>query len=204
MAGKKTFVAGEVLTAQDVNDYLMDQSVMNFASAAARSSAIPTPTEGMFAVTTDNDELDYYNGSDWVPALPVGAWQSWSPVLSNTWANGNGVWDAKYIQIGKTVHVAASFVLGTTTTKGASVARVSLPVTAAATSRPFISSPCPITVAGASGPLMFASINNTTDASFFTFNASATYLTRNNVSSTVPGVWATSDVMQMAFTYEAV
>ena len=131
------------------------------------------------------------------------AWQSWAPTLSNTWANGNGVWDARYVQIGKTVHVAASFTLGTTTTKGASVARVSLPITAAVTSRPLISGPCPITVAGASGPLMFASINSTTDASFFTFNASSTYLTRNNVSSTVPGVWATNDVMQIAFTYQA-
>ena len=29
-AGKKTFTAGEVLTASDVNTYLMEQSVMYF------------------------------------------------------------------------------------------------------------------------------------------------------------------------------
>jgi hypothetical protein len=51
--GKKTFVAGEVLLAQDVNDYLMDQSVMNFATVAARSSAIPTPTTGMVSYVGD-------------------------------------------------------------------------------------------------------------------------------------------------------
>jgi hypothetical protein len=68
MAGKKTFVAGEVLTAQDVNDYLMDQSVMNFASSAARASAIPTPTEGMVTYRADADNLELYNGSDWKSA----------------------------------------------------------------------------------------------------------------------------------------
>jgi hypothetical protein len=67
MAGKKTFVAGEVLTAQDVNDYLMDQSVMNFASVAARSSAIPTPTDGMVTYRQDIDAMEAYNGTAYVP-----------------------------------------------------------------------------------------------------------------------------------------
>jgi hypothetical protein len=68
--GKKTFVAGEVLLAQDVNDYLMDQSVMNFATVAARSSAIPTPTEGMtsYIATTGTasiPQIETYTGSAW-------------------------------------------------------------------------------------------------------------------------------------------
>jgi hypothetical protein len=67
MAGKKTFVAGEVLTAQDVNDYLMDQSVMNFATTAARASAIPTPTDGMVTYRQDIDSMEAYNGTAWFP-----------------------------------------------------------------------------------------------------------------------------------------
>jgi hypothetical protein len=66
MAGKKTFVAGEVLTAQDVNDYLMDQSVMVFGGTAARSSAIPTPTEGMMSYRTDDDVVEVFDGSAYV------------------------------------------------------------------------------------------------------------------------------------------
>ncbi len=46
MSGRKVFTAGEVLTASDVNDYLMDQSVMVFAGTAARSSAIASPETG--------------------------------------------------------------------------------------------------------------------------------------------------------------
>jgi hypothetical protein len=70
MAGKKTFVAGEVLLAQDVNDYLMDQSVMVFGGTAARSSAIPTPTEGMTSYigvtgTATIPQIEVYTGSTW-------------------------------------------------------------------------------------------------------------------------------------------
>jgi hypothetical protein len=65
MAGKKTFVAGEVLLAQDVNDFLMDQSVMNFASSAARSSAIPTPTEGMTTYVQDRNQIETFDGAEY-------------------------------------------------------------------------------------------------------------------------------------------
>ena len=64
--GKKTFVAGEVLLAQDVNGYLMDQSVMVFGGTAARSSAIPTPTEGMMSYRTDDNVVEVFDGSAYV------------------------------------------------------------------------------------------------------------------------------------------
>ena len=63
MAGRKTFTAGEVLQAADVNDFLMDQSVMVFAGTAARGSAIPSPTEGMVTYLSDSDEVQVYDGS---------------------------------------------------------------------------------------------------------------------------------------------
>ena len=64
-AGKKTFTAGEVLTASDVNTYLMEQSVMVFGGTAARSSAIPTPSEGMTTYRTDSQQIESYDGSQW-------------------------------------------------------------------------------------------------------------------------------------------
>lgn len=66
MAGRKTFTAGEVLQAADVNDYLMDQSVMVFAGTAARGSAIPSPTEGMVTYLKDTDALEKRTASAWV------------------------------------------------------------------------------------------------------------------------------------------
>jgi hypothetical protein len=69
-AGKKTFTAGEVLTASDVNTYLMEQSVMNFAGTAARASAIPTPSTGMTTYigvtgTATIPQIETYTGSQW-------------------------------------------------------------------------------------------------------------------------------------------
>lgn len=63
---KKTFTAGSVLTASEVNTYLMDQAVMTFADSAARSSAIATATTGMVTFLTTDDSLEVYNGSGWV------------------------------------------------------------------------------------------------------------------------------------------
>ena len=64
-AGRKTFTAGEVLTASDVQNYLQDQMVMNFAGTAARASAIPSPTEGMVA-HIGGGTVEVYDGSAWV------------------------------------------------------------------------------------------------------------------------------------------
>jgi hypothetical protein len=69
--GRKTFTAGDVLTAAQVQGYLQDQAVMVFAGTAARSSAIATPSEGMFAVMTDTDQLTYYTGTDWNVVAPL-------------------------------------------------------------------------------------------------------------------------------------
>ena len=43
-AGFKTFVAGEVLTADQVNTFLMSQSIPVFASEAVAGSAIASPS----------------------------------------------------------------------------------------------------------------------------------------------------------------
>lgn len=58
--GRKVFEANEVLTAADVNGYLMDQSLMVFDDSTARDAAIGTPTEGMIAYLKDTDEILKY------------------------------------------------------------------------------------------------------------------------------------------------
>lgn len=63
---RKVFVAGEVLTAADVQTYLADQAIMTFAGTAARGSAISSPTTGMFTFQTDTSQLTYWDGSQWV------------------------------------------------------------------------------------------------------------------------------------------
>lgn len=66
-AGYKLFSTGEVLTATNVNTYLMQQSVMVFATAAARTTALSgVVAEGMVSYRTDSKVLEVYNGTSWV------------------------------------------------------------------------------------------------------------------------------------------
>jgi hypothetical protein len=67
---RKVFVAGEILTAADVNTNLMDQAVMSFAGTAARGSAIPSPTEGMVTYLNDLDRLEVYTNA-WKPVAVI-------------------------------------------------------------------------------------------------------------------------------------
>jgi len=69
-AGSKLFVAGDVLTAAQVNTFLMDQTIMRFATTTARDNAFggageATLAEGMFAYIDADDTLYYYSGSSW-------------------------------------------------------------------------------------------------------------------------------------------
>jgi len=69
-AGFRTFAAGEKLTASNVNTYLMQQSMMVFASAAARNSAISSPSQGMTVYLSDEGRTHTYTGSAWKPNTP--------------------------------------------------------------------------------------------------------------------------------------
>lgn len=65
-AGYKLFVAGDILTAAQVNTYLNEQSVMRFANAAARTSALTSVlAEGMVSYLDDTNSVEVYNGSAW-------------------------------------------------------------------------------------------------------------------------------------------
>jgi len=70
--GFRTFQSGEVLTSSNVQNYLMDQSVMVFAGTAARGSAIASPETGMLTYRTDGtadakrEGFEFYDGSTYV------------------------------------------------------------------------------------------------------------------------------------------
>ena len=70
--GFKVFAVGEVLTAADVNDYLMEQSISIFADSTARDAQITSPIEGMFCYLADSNVLQFYNGSAWTNFIGEG------------------------------------------------------------------------------------------------------------------------------------
>ncbi|MFC0623822.1 hypothetical protein [Kribbella deserti] len=81
--GFKDFANGNVLTGDELDGYLMQQSVMRFANAAARDNALTAvKADGMLAYTTADTVLAQYDGNGWVPL--ESQWQTWTP----SWTGG--------------------------------------------------------------------------------------------------------------------
>lgn len=78
-AGYKSWTTGDLVSASQFNTYVQEQTVMVFASAAARTSAIAAPSEGMVTYLADIDQLQFYNGTAWkgVSMTPVVDAYSW-------------------------------------------------------------------------------------------------------------------------------
>jgi hypothetical protein len=62
----KVFTNGSVLNASEINDNLMNQSVMVFSNSTARSAALTSPLEGMLTWLEDVNRYESYNGTSWV------------------------------------------------------------------------------------------------------------------------------------------
>jgi hypothetical protein len=78
--------------------------------------------------------------------------------------------------------------------------RISLPVTANHTSQTWN---CNANVAGGTQSSMLIRMETTTALRVVAQNAAATYTTITQVTSTVPGTWATGDNIAFQITYEA-
>jgi hypothetical protein len=62
----KVFTNGSVLNASEMNEYLMNQSVITFSNSTARGSAITTPVEGMITYLEDTQTYESWDGAAWV------------------------------------------------------------------------------------------------------------------------------------------
>jgi len=68
--GYKDFTAGAVLTAAQVDGYLMEQAVMNFAGTAARGSALTSVQAAGMVAHVGGGTLTVYNGTSWAEVYP--------------------------------------------------------------------------------------------------------------------------------------
>jgi hypothetical protein len=78
------FTTGDILTAATANGYLASQTVMVFASAAARTSAIASPQEGMMSYLKDTNSVEYYSGSAWVAVSGGGGGGGYTSLASGS------------------------------------------------------------------------------------------------------------------------
>jgi hypothetical protein len=94
--GRKTWSAGEVVTAANVQGYLQDQTVQVFTNTSAVSSAVGTAlSDGMQFFLTDTDETVYHNGTSFAKegqsgnAIINGAFDIWQRGTTFTGISSN-------------------------------------------------------------------------------------------------------------------
>jgi hypothetical protein len=84
----KVFTNGSVLNASEINDNLMNQSVIVFSNSTARGSAISSPIEGMVTYLEDTDALEVYKGASWEE---VGAASDFGKITTQTFTDVSSV-----------------------------------------------------------------------------------------------------------------
>lgn len=106
-SGYSDSVDGTALTEPFLDDYLMKQVVMKYASAAARTAdgtLTAALREGMVSYLDDLNVVQVYSGSAWSTIGPVhGAWTSWTPTVSQSSSVTVTVTYAKYMRIGRLI-----------------------------------------------------------------------------------------------------
>lgn len=86
-AGYKDFTDGDILTATQVDTYLMQQAVMVFDNSTARTTALSgVIAEGMISYLKDTNAVEKYDGSSW-SAIVAGDIEA---VVAGTGLTGGG------------------------------------------------------------------------------------------------------------------
>jgi len=129
---QSTDTANLPLHLQSLAEGIDGRTVLRYATAADRDSAITTPVAGMVAWLTTPGALSYYTGSAWIA---LGAWNAYTPVWTAATTNpaiGDGTLNGKYAVVGKVCHFSMLAGFGSTTTFGSGTYGFGLPVTAGA------------------------------------------------------------------------
>lgn len=106
--GYKEFTTGDILTAADANGYLASQVVMVFASAAARTSAIASPQEGMISYLKDTNSTEYYSGSAWAAIGGGGASGKVLQVVNVVYSTSSATSSTTFADTGLTASITPS------------------------------------------------------------------------------------------------
>ena len=200
----KQFTNGDVLNASEINDNLMNQSVMVFFDDSSRTAAIPSPIVGMVTYLQFDNTYYSWTGSAWVATIRPGGWVAFTPTWSALTV-GNGVYlRSHFARMGKTVTVAIVFQLGSTSAVTGNIT-LTLPTTLARADQE----------STGLAQLLLADISaqsflgvpvprETNSRDWLIRAASGSPVISGATSATAPFTWATGDKIIFGATYEAV
>ena len=209
-AGAKLFTSGSVLTADQVNTFLMDQSIMRFASTTARDDAFggagePTLAEGMFAYTTDTNTLWLYDGAAWVAAINasslngVGSVTPFTPTWNVNLTVGNGTQSFNYVRVNNLVFISGKFTLGSTS---AVLGNISFSTPITSTNQAGITAVGDAFLVDTGGGNLLGFVAYLSNEFFIqTYVVSATYPQPVGFAATTPFTWSTGDSFSVNIVY---
>lgn len=205
--GDHDWIAGEVMAASNVDDYLQLQTVQQYATTGARDTALASRKRtGMVTANADARNLTVYTGTAWSSVGPVyGAGATWGASVTSGAAYGVTINRESYTRTGRWVQGYARLTITSITgvTTGTQIA-VTLPVAANLSASELMTLGTGVikTVAGTNfmyfGELVLATSSSFCYLQVRTNGAAASYL---GVSA--PTVLAVNDQIVYNFAYEA-
>lgn len=91
MTGRKEWAADDILSAADLEGYLMDQVVTVWANSTARASGYLSPIEGNLSYLQDTNLFYVWNGSSWAELTVTNSTNATYATTAGTAVNANKV-----------------------------------------------------------------------------------------------------------------
>jgi len=151
--------------------------------------------DGALAMRTLGNAIDTSTGTGLL------AWTSYTPTFTNFTLGTGTITLAKYVKLGKTVHMKVLITLGGSSVVSGRIG-VSLPVTATGDNLDRITNTCGL-IAGAIATTGFVTIGSSTRADLYALVANQTYVQNSNTASNIPAIWTTGNSFSFTLTYEA-
>jgi hypothetical protein len=202
--GDHDWIAGEVVAAANMDDYLQLQVVGQYATGTARDTALSTRKRtGMVTTQADTRTLTAYSGTAWSTVGPVyGASTTWAPVLSQSTNFVTTINHESYTRTGRWIQGYARMTVTSGGTSGQPIA-ITLPAAANLTGSELMTLGTAMIKLNSSGFIYYAELVVASSASFAYFAVRTSGATASNYGSVTPLLLANLDQVSVNFAYEA-
>ena len=202
--GDHDWIAGEVLAAANIDDYLQLQTVQQFATATARDTALSArKRENLITAQADTNTLTAYSGTTWSTIGPIhGASSTWTPVLSQSSNFSCTINREAYTRTGRWVQGLARMTVASGGTASNALA-ITLPVAANLTASELMTLGTAMVKISATGFIYYAELVLATSASFAYFQVRTSGAVASLYGAVAPTLLAIGDQVSVNFAYEA-